>query len=105
MSNLSLKIHPEAIAEAAAARQWYQMRSHEAAGAFLAELDLGVKSIRDNPEIYPLYLHETRRYLLHRFPYLLIYRTTSTTIQIVAIAHSRRQPGYWKTRDSSLRSE
>ena len=46
MNRLSLEIHPEAIAEARAARQWYQLRSDDAAMAFLSELDLGMESIR-----------------------------------------------------------
>jgi len=98
--SLSVEVHPEAIAEAAAARRWYSDRSCDAADAFLAELDLGVKNIQSYPEIYPPYLHGTRRYLLRRFPYLIVYRVAPSAIQIIAVAHSRRRPGYWKTRQS-----
>ncbi len=100
MSVLPLEIHPEAIAEAAAARRWYHSRSRDAANAFLVELDLGMENIRGNPEIYPLYLHGTHRYLLRRFPYLIVYRVASSAIQVVAVAHCRRCPGYWRTRQS-----
>ena len=100
MNRLPLEIHPEAIAEARAARQWYQMRSDDAAKAFLAELDIGIESIWTAPELYPPYLHGTRCYLLRRFPYLIVYRAASTTIQVFAVAHSRRRPGYWKARST-----
>ena len=60
MNRLSLEIHPEAIAEARAARQWCQSRSEDAALAFLVELDLGMESILPDPELYPPYLHGTR---------------------------------------------
>jgi plasmid stabilization system protein ParE len=100
MNRFSLEIHPEAIAEARAARQWYQSRSDDAATAFFAELDLGMESIRTAPELYPPYLHGTRCYLLRRFPYLIVYRAASTAIQVLAVAHSRRRPGYWKTRST-----
>jgi plasmid stabilization system protein ParE len=98
MSLLSLELHAEAVAGARAARQWYESRSEDAARAFLAELDVGMESIRIAPELYPPYLHGTRCYLLRRFPYLVVYRVAGTTIQVVAVAHSRRRPGYWRAR-------
>jgi toxin ParE1/3/4 len=98
MKPLTVEIHPEAITEARAAREWYQARSADAAKAFLAELDAGIASIRSAPDLYPSYLHGTRRYVMRRFPYLVVDRVVSATIQVVAVAHGRRRPGYWKTR-------
>ena len=100
MKPLTVEFHPEAILEAQAAREWYETKSPEAAAAFIAELDIGIDGIRAAPELYPPYLHGTRRYLMRRFPYLIVYRTTSTAIQVVAVAHGRRRPGYWKTRSA-----
>jgi hypothetical protein len=40
-----------------------------------------------------------RRYLLRRFPFVLIYREQTTAgIQLVAVAHTSRRPNYWKQR-------
>jgi toxin ParE1/3/4 len=100
MKPISVEIHPDALAETEAARQWYQVRSADAAAAFLAELDLGIGSIRTAPDLYPHYISGTRRYLMRRFPYLIVYRLVEGTIQVVAVAHSRRKPGYWKARRS-----
>jgi toxin ParE1/3/4 len=100
MSRLSVEIHPAAIAEARAARQWYEVRSSDAARAFLAELDIAIESIRTSPELYSPYLHGTRRYLLRRYPYLVVYRVIATTVQVIAVAHGRRRPGYWKDRST-----
>lgn len=93
-----LEIHPEAIEEAGAARQWYEARSPAAAEAFVAELDAAMDRIIKAPNQFGFYLHGTRRYLLHRFPYLVVYRQAETTIQVIAVAHGRRKPGYWKDR-------
>jgi len=41
---------------------------------------------------------DVRRFLVHRFPYAILYRTTSTTVQIIAAMHLRRNPDYWKSR-------
>jgi plasmid stabilization system protein ParE len=40
----------------------------------------------------------TRRLLVARFPYQVVYRLRSTEIVIVAFAHLKRRPGYWKQR-------
>ncbi len=44
-------------------------------------------------------LVQTRRFLLRKFPFILIYRERdSGDIQILAAAHTSRKPGYWKRR-------
>jgi len=93
-----IDVHPEAAAEAQAAAQWYRERSALAADAFLAELDHAVDRIAVNPEMYPHYVRGTRRYLLQRFPFYLVYREVPGRLELVAIAHGRRRPGYWKKR-------
>jgi len=98
MSPLQIDIHPEAVAEAQAAARWYRERSAQAADAFLAELDRAVERIAENPGMYPNYVQGTHRYLLQRFPFYLVYRKVAETCEIVAIAHGRRKPGYWKKR-------
>ena len=39
-----------------------------------------------------------RRRAVTRFPYHVVYVETSSHIRILAIAHDRRKPGYWKPR-------
>jgi len=98
MAGLSVVFHPDAVEEAQAARQWYAERSQSAADAFLEELDHGIEAVAQTPLRWPLFKHGTRRYLYHRFPFQLVYRVASDRIEIVAVAHGRRRPGYWKTR-------
>lgn len=88
-------VHPEAIAEARAAREWYQARNAEAAEAFMAELDMAIQRIEEAPRQWPPYLTGTRRYLLRRFPFFVVFRETDDRLQILAVAHARRRPGYW----------
>jgi plasmid stabilization system protein ParE len=98
MGRPALELHPEAVAEASAARQWYAERSESAAARFVAELDHAIEQILEGPDQWPAYIHSTRQYTLRRFPYLVVYRRASRAIQIVAVAHARRKPGYWKRR-------
>jgi plasmid stabilization system protein ParE len=88
-------VHSEAIAEARAAREWYQARNAEAAQAFMAELDLAIQRIEEAPRQWPLYLADTRRYLLRRFPFFVVFREADDRVHILAVAHARRRPGYW----------
>ena len=39
-----------------------------------------------------------RRRLLKAFPYAMIYEVRDTEILVVAVAHNRRKPGYWRKR-------
>jgi hypothetical protein len=41
---------------------------------------------------------DTRRFILDRFPYSLVYKTDGTDSLILAIAHARRKPGDWEPR-------
>ena len=98
MAPPSVDLHPDAVAEARAAFLWYSEHNPSAARAFIGALDHAISAIRDNPQRWPRHLHGTRKYPLRRFPYGVIYLVTDATIQVVAVAHGRRRPGYWKTR-------
>ena len=39
-----------------------------------------------------------RRVRVHGFPYALFYMRRATTIWVLAVAHIRRRPGYWRGR-------
>ena len=39
-----------------------------------------------------------RRLPIRRFPYFVVYRDRGELIEIVAIAHQSRRPGYWRLR-------
>jgi hypothetical protein len=41
---------------------------------------------------------EIRRALLSRFPYAFIFLDTQSGVQVIAIAHTKRRPGYWLNR-------
>lgn len=98
MSPRQIDVHPEAIAEARAAAEWYREKSDSAANAFLAEIDYAVEKISQSPGTWPPYFRGTRRFVLQRFPFSLVYREAFESIQIVAVAHAKRRPGYWKNR-------
>jgi plasmid stabilization system protein ParE len=98
MNPLRLEIHPRAAVEAGAARRWYAQRSPATAQRFVAELDRAIQRITAAPQQFPPYLHGTRVYRIPRFPYLIVYLEASGLVQVLAVAHGKRRPGYWRRR-------
>jgi plasmid stabilization system protein ParE len=94
----NIRFSTEALAEAEAAQQWYVECSLPAGKAFLEELTHAVKRVSESPEQWPRYIGGTHRYVFHRFPFSLVYRQMGNEIVIVAVAHGKRKPGYWKAR-------
>jgi toxin ParE1/3/4 len=91
-------IHPAAAEEAEEATRWYRERSARAAVQFVEEVNQALDRILAAPHRWPSGPHGTRKFLLHRFPFAVVYRELPSLIQIVAVAHGHRRPGYWKTR-------
>ena len=98
---LQVEFHPLAADEAVAARDWYFEISASLAEAFEAELDRALERVAAALGRWARHLHGTRGFLLHRFPYLVVYRQIDEQIQIVAVQHAQRRPGYWRSRTES----
>jgi plasmid stabilization system protein ParE len=92
-------LHTEAATEYDATFDWYLRRSPDAALNFDSEVERAIGEIAQAPQRWARGPHRTRRFLLRNFPFLVIYRERSAGhIQIIAIAHTSRKPGYWKER-------
>ena len=98
MPPLAVEVHPLAAAEAESAERWYRERNETAATRFRRELDRAVELIAERPEAAPPFVGNTRRFLLRRFPFFVVYRVHSGHVQVVAVAHARRRPHYWRER-------
>jgi len=98
MALFAVEVHPLAADEAEAAERWYRERNETAATGFRSELDRVVGLISERPEAWPPYIGNTRRVVLRRFPILVVYRLLGERVQVVAVAHARRRPAYWRER-------
>lgn len=54
--------------------------------------------IVDNPDAWHPLSARSRRCLLHRFPFGVIYQYKGDSILVVAVMHLHRLPGIWKNR-------
>jgi len=91
-------IHPAALEEYKSALAWYMERSVAAAEKFVEEIEHAVAVVVESPHRWPVGQHSTRRFVLQRFPFAVIYREREPAMQILAIAHGHRRPNYWKDR-------
>jgi plasmid stabilization system protein ParE len=95
---MNVEFHPAAQREVEEAQAWYEERSVFAASAFLREVSMAVRRLREAPQRYPSAEAGTRRILLERFPFTIYYRVRADTLTIVAVAHQKRRPRYWAAR-------
>ena len=95
---MPLRFHPLATGEAEAAFRWYRQQSVQAADGFYEELLPAFAQIQTQPQLYPAYLYGTRRLVLHHYPFSVIFRICEDNTQVVAVAHAKRRPGYWRQR-------
>jgi plasmid stabilization system protein ParE len=96
--SLPVRLHPLAEDDASAAYSWYLERNPIIAEIFFVELNSAMDRIAQNPRRWPRIGGSYRRYLLGRFPYSVVYQERPQLIEVVAVAHHRRLPGYWARR-------
>jgi len=93
-----LRVHPEAHREFNDAIDYYERRSSGLGSIFTNEVDAGFARIREHPEAGRQVGKRTRRLVLPKFPYSLIYETREDCLMILAVAHHRKRPHYWRAR-------
>lgn len=102
MSVASYQLHPAATAELAAAAEWYDARLPGLSLELLDAVEQALALIVERPAAWQrdsvIAGREIRRYVMPRFPFSIVYYAVDDIIRIVAVAHARRAPGYWRTR-------
>ena len=98
-----VRFEDEADAEYREAGRWYDAKQAGLGVEFFDEVDATVRRILDFPQSgervhrLPREL-SVRRLAVARFPYHVVYLEPTTELRLLAIAHDRRRPGYWKKR-------
>ncbi len=93
-----VSIDPEAREDLAAAFDWYEEQRPGLGSEFLAEVAHVLTTIEEHPEQSPIIRGETRRALVHRFPYAVFFIRGSDLTAVTAIMHGKRDPRRWQTR-------
>lgn len=97
---MKLRFHPEAIAEFAAAVDWYEERQVGLGDELELDVFDALELVRERPLAWRAWpgLPSVRVFPLDRFPFLLPYVVRGAEIVVLAVAHGRRRPGYWRDR-------
>jgi len=94
------RLRQAAREELAHAAIWYRERDASVAEEFLAEvrrtLTLLERFPRAGSRLPGSNDEEVRRLPIQRFPYHIVYLELSDRISVLAVAHDRRRPGYWR---------
>ena len=90
--------HPDAEAEFLAAVGYYAEKAGGLGARFNQEIRRLVAEIEAAPRRHGPWRHGTRRHRARRFPYLVIFAERPDRLHVVAVAHVKRHPDYWRER-------
>ena len=95
---MTFRLHPQAEKELDAAAEYYESRQPGLGLEFVEEVYTTIARICDFPEAWSLLSKRTRRCLMNRFPYGVVYEVRAESVRIIAVANLQRRPDYWRGR-------
>ncbi len=102
MSARGYRFHPAATEELDAAGEWYDAQLPGLSLELLDAVEDAIGLIVERPAAWQrdstISNREVRRFVMRRFPFSIVYYVVDEIVLIVAIAHAKRKPGYWRSR-------
>lgn len=95
---LEVRLRPEAERDLMEAASWYEEQQSGLGHRFLDEVLKTFSAIAETPSLYPIAHRDTRRSLIHRFPFGIYYRVEDEVVVVIAIIHASRDPRTWQRR-------
>lgn len=103
--NRPVRFSKEARAELTAVSRWYEQAKKGLGLTLLEMVDRAIERLESAPSsgtpVPGVSDASIRRVPVRRFPYHLVYVELPDRVQILALAHHRRHPGYWIRRAST----
>lgn len=93
-----VRLHPLALRELGMAAKRCDRDQPGSGSRLLSAVDRTIVRVATAPRQGSPYLHGTRRFIVHRFPYSTVYVALDPLSHVVAVAHHKRRPGYWRRR-------
>ena len=97
---MSFSFHPEARAEYLEAIAYYERQSPGLGADFVQAFEAALALVRAHPQAAPR-VHPSgvrRKSFPAPFLYSLLYAVEPSQLLIVAVAHHRKRPEYWRSR-------
>jgi plasmid stabilization system protein ParE len=96
---VKISIAPLAEQELVEGARFYAREAGAQLGsAFIAEFERSAALLQEQPRLGAIWHRSVRRLPLHRFPYSIVYVLGESEIRVIAVAHQRRMPGFWRGR-------
>ena len=96
--SLAVAFHPEARTDFYDAIDWYEKERQGLGAPFISAVQHAISRAAEAPHHGSPMGADIRRVFVDAFPYAVLYSVESTRLLVVAVAHFRRRPGYWKHR-------
>ena len=101
--SLAFEFHPEADAEFDADVFWYEDREPGLGRRFRMQVGAAVGAVVQDPETWAVWPGWDREPVVRSkgvdsFPYRVVYFVQDEVLTIVAVANTKRRPGYWRDR-------
>ena len=93
-----IKLIPEAEIDLKNSLKYYKNISKGISDKFLKDLDITFEKIKNNPELYPFETKYSQKVLMGDFPYIIFFTIYKTSIIILAIFHTSRNPNILEER-------
>jgi toxin ParE1/3/4 len=92
-------IHSQARAELDEAMAFYEQQQAGLGLDLQRAVEQAIGRIQQHPQLgAPYKATELRHSIVRRFPYIIFYAELEEAIWIVAVAHGKRRPDYWRRR-------
>lgn len=98
---MKIAFHPSAITDIRLSQNWYEQENKALGNRFSKSALKTIENLQDFPLAFPIYFASIRRVRIHGFPYHIYYQFDNSEITILAVAHTHRDPLYFK-RDSKI---
>ena len=95
---MRLTFHPEARDEFLAAAAYYDAAVPGLGNRFLVAVRRATDLVLTHPTSGTPRSSGARRTLVTGFPYDVVYQVRESVVEVLAVAHQRRRPGYWRER-------
>ena len=95
---LPFKLHPEADAEGIEAVAYIKAEDPREAAMLKSALRESLDWACRHPLIFRCFEGDFRKVKVGKFHFSLVFRVHGDEVQVLAIAHMSRLPGYWKKR-------
>lgn len=84
--------------EGFAAAEWYGEQEETLQARFLAKWKDAENRMVASPWIHRCFEGDLRKCRFEVFPYALVFRIRGEELQVIAVMHMSRNPGYWRGR-------